>query len=98
LFTLPAEDFFSLVVFTGPAEFKTDLGSSVVKLEELVPYLRTARPALFDERKMAYIVGRIEMKRLRRSLEADEYHVNYVRERVARAADGRKAIKSPSAS
>jgi hypothetical protein len=37
------------------------------------------RPILLDEKKIAYVVGRIEMKRLRRSLETDEYHLNYVR-------------------
>jgi hypothetical protein len=34
---------------------------------------------------MTYVVGRIEMKRLRRSLETDEYHLNLVRQRLARA-------------
>jgi hypothetical protein len=34
---------------------------------------------------MAYVVGRIEIKRLRRSLETDENHLNYVRRRLRRA-------------
>jgi len=37
-----------------------------------------------DERQAAYVVGPIEMKRLRRSLETDEYHLNYVRRRISR--------------
>ena len=41
--------------------------------------------AVLDERQMAYVVGRIEMKRLRRSLETDEYHLNFLRQRIARA-------------
>ena len=32
------------------------------------------RGAVLDERQMAYVVGRIEMKRLRRSLETDEFY------------------------
>jgi len=32
---------------------------------------------------MAYVVGRIEMKRLRRSLETDEYHLNFLRRKLA---------------
>jgi hypothetical protein len=79
LFNLPSDAFFSLVVFTGEAEFKTDLGPAVVKLAELLGHLNGKRPVLFDERQMAYIVGRIEMKRMRRSIETDEYHLNYVR-------------------
>jgi hypothetical protein len=82
LFTLPAENFFSVVVFTGSAEFKTDLGPNVLHLSQLIPWLTTERPVIFDERKLAYIVGRIEMKRLRHSLETDEYHLNYVREKI----------------
>jgi hypothetical protein len=31
---------------------------------------------------MAYVVGRIEMKRMRRSLETDEYHLSSVRNRI----------------
>jgi len=71
-------------VFTGQAEFKTDLGPTVLKLHQLIPSITAPRPAIFDERKMAYIVGRIEMKRLRRSLETDEYHLNSIRRKLAR--------------
>lgn len=82
LFDLPAEHFHSVVVFTGDAEFKTDLGPNVIRLGGLIPFLTADRPSLYDERKMTYIVGRIEMKRERRSLETDEYHINHVRSRI----------------
>ncbi len=82
LFTLPEDNFIPLVVFTGNAEFKTDVGPTVVKLVDLVRLLDADRPVLFDEKKMAYIVGRIEMKRLRRSIETDEYHLNFVQRRI----------------
>ena len=73
----------SVVVFTGEAEFKSDLSSNVLHLAGLIPFLTAERPVVFDERKMTYIVGRIEMKRERRSLETDEYHINHVRDRLA---------------
>jgi len=82
LFTLSDEAFIPVVVFTGDAEFKSDLGPTVLRLDDLVAYLSEDRPVQFDERKMAYIVGRIEMKRMRRSLETDEYHLNSVRSRI----------------
>jgi hypothetical protein len=85
LFNLPKDHFLSLVVFTGNAEFKTDLGPSVLKIGELIPFLTQSRPVVLDERKMAYVIGRLEMKRSRRSLETDEYHINYVRTRVGRS-------------
>jgi hypothetical protein len=84
LFTLPDDHFIPVVVFTGQAEFKTELGPSVLQLNQLMPFLNQSRPMLLDERKMAYVVGRLEMKRSPRSIETDEYHINYVRSRIAR--------------
>jgi restriction system protein len=82
LFSLPEDVYAGIVVFTGSAEFKTARVSGVLKLAELFPYLSQDRPALLDERKMAYVVGRIEMKRLRRSVETDEYHLSSVQQRI----------------
>lgn len=82
LFTLPEDNFVPLVVFTGRAEFKTDLGPGVLKLIGLARNLNSERPVIFDEKKMAYIIGRIEMKRLRRSIETDEYHLDFVQRRI----------------
>lgn len=81
---LPEPSIFSVVVFTGDAEFKTDLGPQVLKLGELVSFLERSRPVVFEEREMAWVIGRIEMKRLRRSIETDEYHLNSVRRRIAK--------------
>ena len=83
LFDLPEDHFHSVVVFTGDAQFKTDLGPNVLKIAGLIPFLTAERPALFDERQMAQIVGWIEMKRNRRSVETDEYHINHIRRKVA---------------
>jgi restriction system protein len=86
LFTLPDEAFIPVVVFTGEAELKNEFGPGVLKHRQLLDFLSVNRPAIFDERKMAYVVGRIEMKRLRRSLETDEYHLNSLRRRMAKKA------------
>jgi hypothetical protein len=89
LFTLPESAFIPLVVFTGDAEFKKDVGPKVIKLPQLLPELSADRPIIFDEKKMTYIVGRIEMKRLRRSIETDEYHLDSVRRRIQARAMAR---------
>lgn len=81
LLGFPDNHFHSVVVFTGDAKFKTDLGSDVIQLAGLIPFLSAERPVLFDERKMASVIGRIEMKRERRSVETDEYHINNLRNR-----------------
>lgn len=85
LFKLPERAFVGVVVFTGEAEFKSDLGPQVIRLAELLEFVGREREKVLDERQMAYVVGRIEMKRLRRSLETDEYHLNYVRRRIGNA-------------
>jgi restriction system protein len=82
LFTLSDETFIPVVVFAGDAELKSDLGPTVLRLNQLISFLSDDRPVLFDERKMAYIIGRIEMKRMRRSLETDEYHLSSIRQRI----------------
>ena len=88
LFNLPREAFFGVLVFTGDAEFKTYCGPAVLKLRNLTDYLSVERPVLFDERKLAYIVGRIEMKRRERSRETDEYHLNALRRRLRKQMRG----------
>lgn len=85
LFKLPEDAFHGVIVFTGDAEFKSDLGPQVIRLSRLLEFVALPRQPVLDERQMAYVVGRIEMKRLRRSLETDEYHLNYVRQRISRA-------------
>jgi len=82
MFKLPEEAYAGVVVFTGSAEFKTARVPGVLRLVELVAHLSRERPVIFDERKMAYIVGRIEMQRLRRSIETDEYHLNSIQQRI----------------
>jgi len=63
------------VVFTGNAEFKTNLGPNVILLTQLLRFAEQRLEKVLDERQMAYIAGRIEMKRLERSRDADEYHL-----------------------
>jgi len=83
LFKLPESAFIGLVVFTGSAELKTDLGPNTILLDQLLGFIEQRREKFLDERQMAYVVGRIEMKRLSRSRETDEYHLNYVREKIS---------------
>jgi len=82
LFKLPDDNFHNIVVFTGDAEFKTDPGPWVIQLFELPGFLSRDWPIVLDEKKMTYIVGRIEMKRLPRSIQTDEHHINYVQSKL----------------
>src|SRR5665213_2852674 len=73
LFKLDASAFHNLVIFSGQAELKTALGPNVLPLISVPHYFDTVRPMLLDEKTMTYVVGRIEMNRLPRSNEVDEY-------------------------
>jgi len=84
LFKLPESTFIGVVVFTGSAEFKTDLGPNVILLDQLLGFIEQRREKVLDERQITYVVGRIEMKRLGRSRETDEYHLSYVRNKISR--------------
>jgi len=84
LFKLPESIYTGIAVFTGSAEFKTKLGPNVLYLNQLLSFIEQPHEKVLDERQMAYIVGRIEMKRLPRSRETDEYHQNYVRSKIRR--------------
>ncbi len=64
-----------MVVFTGEAEFKSDLGPQLIHLAELLEFVGREREKVLDERQMAYVVGCIEMKRLRRSLETKQMSI-----------------------
>ncbi len=86
IFTLPDEAFYNLVIFSGGAVFKSDLGPDVIVAAQIQSYLNEDREVIFDERKLAYIVGRIEMTRLSRSTETDEYHVNSLVRKLKNAA------------
>lgn len=55
----------------------------MIHLNKLLGFVQQRRQTVLDERQMAYVVGRMEMKRLRRSWETDEYHLNYVRRRIS---------------
>lgn len=80
----PFETFISLVVFTGTAQFKTNMGPGVLRLSELAYFLNQPRPGILTRDQMALFVGRIELARLDRSAETDEQHINNVRSRLGR--------------
>jgi hypothetical protein len=95
LFKLPESTFIGVVVFTGSAEFKTYLGPNTILLDQLRGFVEQRREKVLDERQIAYVVGRIEMKRHARSAETDEYHINHVRSKMSRrrSEDLRESIR-----
>lgn len=78
---LPADCVKSVVVFTGDAEFKTEVPPGVVSLPELVGYIREQSTAVMSQNRMQFCVGRLETARLAITNETDVEHVENLRRR-----------------
>jgi hypothetical protein len=65
----------SVVVFTGDAEFKTEVPSGVFTLPQLVEYLRRQTDEVMSLNRMHLCIGRMEAGRLAISAETDLAHV-----------------------
>ena len=72
---LPPEAIKSAVVFTGRAEFKTDMPSGVYTLSGLIDHLRAATEEVMSLNRVHFCVGRLETARLAISGQTDLEHV-----------------------
>ncbi|WP_428243523.1 nuclease-related domain-containing protein [Gynuella sp.] len=75
---LPSEEIKSLVVFTGDAEFKTEIPKGVIHIDELMPYIDGMRFASISENRVHFCVGRIECKRFELTSKTDIEHQAYL--------------------
>jgi hypothetical protein len=80
---LPADAITSVVVFTGSAEFKTEIPSGVVGIDQLVEYLRRHTREVMPLNRLQLCVGRLETARLAISRETDVEHVQSLARRFA---------------
>jgi hypothetical protein len=86
---LPPGAIRSVVVFTGEAEFKTELPHGVFSISGLVEYLRQQTVAVMSINRMQFCVGRLEAARLGISGQTDVEHIQNVERRYGRAAHRR---------
>lgn len=74
---LPPEHIFSAVVFTGSAEFKTEMPEGVFTLDGLIRYLKGFTEQVLSENRVHFCVGRLECMRLALTGATDvEHHSN----------------------
>ena len=66
---------FSVVVFNGDAEFKTDMPENVIPGQRLVRYIRSKDTAILSESDVQRVLLRINDTMLERSAETDRQHV-----------------------
>jgi hypothetical protein len=75
----------SVVVFTGEAEFKTELPQGVFSLSGLVAYLREQVVEVMSHNRVQFCVGRLETARLAISGQTDVEHVRSLERRHGRS-------------
>jgi hypothetical protein len=71
---LSPEQIIGLVVFTGDAEFKTDIPLGVFSLDNVVQYLKAQSEEVLTENRMQFCVGRLECHRLALTQKTDVEH------------------------
>ncbi len=78
---LPQDSIKSVVVFSGDAEFKTDLPIGVFTLPMLIDYLSSCTEELLSLNRVQFSVGRIETARMEISGKTDVEHVKALQRR-----------------
>jgi hypothetical protein len=71
---LNPEQIIGLVVFTGDAEFKTDIPLGVYSLDTALTYFKGLNEEVLTENRMQFCVGRLECRRLALTQETDVEH------------------------
>lgn len=83
---LPPGAIKSIVVFTGEAEFKTEIPQGVFSIFGLIEYLREQTIEVMSLNRMQFCVGRLETARLAISGKTDVEHVQSLERRHGGAA------------
>ena len=81
---LPIEAIESIVVFTGDAEFKTEVPWGVYDIPGLMNYLRGRTTEVMSLNRVQFCVGRLETRRLGISSKTDVEHVESLNRRHGR--------------
>jgi len=83
---LPAGAVKSVVVFTGEAEFKTEIPQGVFSLSGLIEFLRKQTDEVMSLNRVQFCVGRLETARLAISDQTDVEHAQSLERRHGGAA------------
>jgi hypothetical protein len=78
---LPPDCIKSAVVFTGDAEFKTEVPPGVFSLSAFVDHIYGQTTELMSLNRMQFCVGRLETARLALTNETDVDHIEYLKRR-----------------
>lgn len=84
LLSLEGRKVHDVVVFVGPATFKSDVPNGVVwGVQPLIGFIQSKRIAVLDDDELRAVIGRLSEKRLRSTLLGRRAHVRHVRSQIA---------------
>lgn len=78
---IPEEQIQGVVVFTGDAQFKTEMPIGVIQINQLEAYADGIRFGSLTENKLQFCIGRIEYRRLEITGKTDVDHQRYLKEK-----------------
>ncbi len=84
---LPPEAVKSIVVFSGDAEFKTEIPQGVIEIGQLTEYLRRQTEVVMSPNRLQFCVGRLETARLAISGATDVEHTQSLARRHRNSAE-----------
>jgi hypothetical protein len=84
---LPPEAVKSVVVFSGDAEFKTEVPQGVLAVDDLAGFLRSQTEEVMSLNRLQFCVGRLETARLAITRETDVEHIQSLARRFADDAE-----------
>lgn len=87
LLQIGEDKLFSVVVFTGDAEFKTDMPDNVIRSDRLARYIHTKNTPLLTENEVQRILLKINDSMLERSRETSRQHVLHLKRKFGNSAD-----------
>ncbi|MEZ5514313.1 MAG: nuclease-related domain-containing protein [Steroidobacteraceae bacterium] len=76
---IPPDTIKSAIVFTGEAEFKTEIPRGVFRIPEFIGYVRGQSEELMSINRVQFCVGRLETERLAVTRETDIEHIQNLR-------------------
>lgn len=83
---LPPEAVKSVVVFSGDAEFKTEIPQGVIAIGQLADYVKQQTEGIMSLNRLQFCVGRLETARLAISAETDVEHIQSLARRRGQGA------------
>jgi len=83
LLNIEANKIFSLVLFVGDCEFKTEMPANVAYLGSGVRFIESHTDVLFSDEELQQIIGQIEKQKFERGFKTDRAHVRNLKQRHA---------------